>query len=229
MAQPPPIPPRPGAAVFDLDGTLVDNMAFHGRAWVATAERLGVRATRDQFEREWAGKTSPEIFEILLGGPQPAAVAARLAAEKEAAYREAYLPHLAPLPGLLPFLARLRSAGVRIALATAAPAENRDFVLGALGLQQAFEVVQGPEGVARGKPAPDIYLAAASRLGLEGAACVAFEDAVNGIRAARAAGMAAVAVLTTAAEADLRRAGASFAIRDYASLPAELERYLFDA
>ncbi|HEU4382097.1 MAG TPA: HAD family phosphatase [Anaeromyxobacteraceae bacterium] len=222
------MPIQPRAAVFDLDGTLVDNMAFHGRAWVATAERLGVQATRDQFEREWAGKTSPEIFEILLGGPQPAAVAAKLAAEKEAAYRELYLPHLAPLPGLFPFLARLRSAGVRVALATAAPAENRDFILGALGLERAFEVVQGPEGVARGKPAPDIYLSAAARLGLEGGACVAFEDAVNGVRAARAAGMAVVAVLTTAAEADLRAAGASFAIRDYASLPGELERYLFD-
>lgn len=218
---------RPLAAVFDLDGTLVDNMVFHGKAWVAAAERLGVRATRDQFEREWAGKTSAEIFEILLGGPQPAKVSAKLAAEKEAAYRELYGPHVAPLPGLLPFLARLRFAGVRLALATAAPAENRAFALDALGLEGAFEVVQGPEGVARGKPSPDIYLAAAARLGLEGGACVAFEDAVNGVRAARAAGMAAVAVLTTTAEAELRAAGASFVIPDYASLPAELERYLF--
>lgn len=221
------MPDRPLAAVFDLDGTLVDNMAFHGTAWVEAAGRLGVRATRGQFEREWAGKKSEEIFEILLGGPQAAAVTAKLVAEKEATYRELYRPHLAPLPGLVPFLARLRATGVRVALATAAPAENRDFVLDALGLDQSFEVVQGPEGVARGKPAPDIYLAAAARLGLDGGACVAFEDAVNGVRSARAAGMAAVAVLTTAAEADLRSAGASHAIRDFATLPAELERYLF--
>jgi beta-phosphoglucomutase len=220
-----PIPPR--AAVFDLDGTLVDNMAFHGTAWVAAAERLGVRATRDQFEREWAGKKSEEIFEILLGAPQHPEVSAKLAAEKEAAYRELYLPHVAPLPGLLPFLDRLRAAGVRVALATAAPTENRDFILGALGLERAFEVVQGPEGVAHGKPAPDIYLAAAARLGLEGRACIAFEDAVNGVRSARAAGMTAVAVLTTTAEADLRAAGASFVIRDFATLPVDLERFLF--
>lgn len=218
---------RPLAAVFDLDGTLVDNMPFHGRAWVAAAERLGVRATREQFEREWAGRTSEEIIEILLGGPQPAAVSARIVAEKEAAYQELYRPHVSPLPGLLTFLARLRATHIRVALATAAPAQNREFVLGALGLERAFEVVQGPEGIARGKPAPDIYLGAAARLGLEGGACVAFEDAVNGVRSARAAGMTAVAVLTTTEEADLRRAGASYVIRDFAALPVELERYLF--
>jgi HAD superfamily hydrolase (TIGR01509 family) len=223
------MPGKPRAAVFDMDGTLVDNMAFHGSAWLVTAERLGVRATREQFEREWAGRTSEEILDHHLGGPRAPEITARLVAEKEATYQDLYRPHVTPLPGLVPFLARLRASGVRVALATAAPARNREFLLGALGLDQAFEVVQGPEGVARGKPSPDIYLAAAARLGLDGGSCVAFEDAVNGVRAARAAGMAAVGVLTTTAEAELRSAGAQFAIRDFATLPVELERYLFGA
>jgi HAD superfamily hydrolase (TIGR01509 family) len=221
------MPDRPRAAVFDMDGTLVDNMGFHGRAWLVLAERLGVNATREQFEREWAGRTSEEILDLHLGGPRDPADTARLVAEKEDAYQELYRPHVTPLPGLLPFLDRLRRSGIRVALATAAPARNVEFILGALGLGRAFEVVQGPEGIARGKPAPDIYLAAAARLGLDGGACVAFEDAVYGVRAARAAGMAAVGVLTTTAEAELRGAGALFAIRDFATLPVELERYLF--
>jgi HAD superfamily hydrolase (TIGR01509 family) len=221
------MPARPRAAVFDLDGTLVDNMAFHGRAWVALAESLGVSATREQFERDWAGKKSDEILEILLGAEPTPAVSAALAARKEEAYRALYAPHLAPLPGLVSFLDRLRAAGVRLALATAAPAENRALVLDGLGLSRAFEVVQGPEGIARGKPAPDIYLGAAEKLRLPGGDCLAFEDAANGVRSAREAGMAVAGVLTGASEAALREAGASWALRDYAEVPADLEVLLF--
>jgi HAD superfamily hydrolase (TIGR01509 family) len=129
--------------------------------------------------------------------------------------------------GLLPFLDRLRAAGIRLALATAAPFENRSFVLGGLGLDRAVEVVQGSEGIARGKPAPDIFVAAAAKLGLPGEACLAFEDAVNGVRSARAAGMAVAGLLTGTPEEDLLAAGASWALRDYESLPPDLEALVF--
>jgi len=221
------MPPRPRAAVFDLDGTLVDNMAYHGRAWVETARQLGVSATREQFEHTWAGKKSDEIFELLLGSAPSPAVSAALAARKEEAYRDLYRAHLAPVPGLAAFLARLQATGVRLALATAAPTENREFVLGGLGLTSAFEVVQGPEGIAHGKPSPDIYLAAVDRLGLEGEECLAFEDAVNGVLSARGAGLAVVGVLTSATAEQLTFAGARWVLADYAHLPGEMERTLF--
>jgi len=219
--------PRPRAAVFDLDGTLVDNMAYHGRAWVETARRLGVAATREQFEHAWAGKKADETFQLLLGSAPSPAVCAALAARKEETYRDLYRPHLAPVAGLGAFLERLRGAGVRIALATAAPSENRDFVLGGLGIASAFEVVQGPEGVAHGKPAPDIYQAAVDRLGLDGEECLAFEDAVNGVLSARGAGLAVAGVLTSATPDQLTFAGARWLLSDYAHLPEELEELLF--
>jgi HAD superfamily hydrolase (TIGR01509 family) len=210
---------RPLAAVFDMDGTLVDNMRFHGEAWERLARRLGSAATREDFERRWAGKKSGEILPMLLGRPLPDGEAARLAAEKEADYRAAYGPLVAPVAGLLPFLDRLRAAGLRLALATAAPAENRAMVLAALGLGGAFEVSAGPEDAARGKPFPDLFLAASRRLAVPADRCVAFEDAANGVRAARAAGMAVVGISTGEAARDLLAAGARFAAPDYASLP----------
>jgi HAD superfamily hydrolase (TIGR01509 family) len=218
---------RPRAAVFDLDGTLVDNMRFHGDAWLALAGRLGSSATRDDFERLWAGKKADEIFTILLGRSPSREESSRLEEEKENAYRAGYRPHLAAVPGLVPFLDRLATAGFRLGVATAAPEGNRDLVLGGLGLTGRFEVVVGPEGAAHGKPAPDIYLAAARALALAPSACLAFEDAVNGVVAARAAGMEVVGVLTATSDADLRQAGARFTMRDYTALPAELERLLF--
>ncbi len=214
------------AAVFDLDGTLVDNMRFHGEAWVGLARRLGSGATREQFERDWAGRKADEILPVLLGRPATAAEVAGLSAEKEAAYRAAYGDKVAPVPGLFPFLDALRGAGYRLALATAAPPENRSMVLAALDLRSAFEVEAGPERARRGKPFPDIFLAAASLLGLPPGDCVAFEDAVNGVRAARAAGMAAVGIATGEPASDLVAAGARFAAPDYASLSADCRDWL---
>jgi beta-phosphoglucomutase len=211
---------RPLAAVFDMDGTLVDNMRFHGEAWERLARRLGSAASREDFERRWAGKKSGEILPMLLGRPVPEGEALRLAAEKESDYRAAYGSRVAPVAGLRPFLDRLRDAGVRLALATAAPAENRAMVLASLGLDGAFEASAGPEDAARGKPFPDLFLAAARRLGLPPGRCVAFEDAANGVQAARAAGMEVVGIATGEPASALLDAGARFAAPDYATLPA---------
>jgi beta-phosphoglucomutase len=217
----------PLAAVFDLDGTLVDNMAYHGESWVRLARRLGSDATREQFERTWAGRKADEILPILMGRrPSPAEVQA-LEEEKEADYRETYRPHLAPLPGLVAFLDRLTDRGIRLAVATAAPRGNRDFVLGGLDLRRRFEVVVGAEEVARGKPAPDLFLEAARRLRVDPARCLAFEDAVNGVRAAATAGMTVVGLLTAEPAEALRRAGATFQVPDYATLPEVLEAMVF--
>lgn len=217
------------AAVFDMDGTLVDNMRFHGEAWLSIAAQLGSPATREDVERRWAGKKHDETLFLLMGRWPTAEESARLEAEKESHYRRLYRPHLAPMPGLIAFLERLRAAGIRLAVATAAPADNRAFVLDGLGLAPFFEVVIGPEAAMRGKPAPDIYLAAAKALGLAPAECLAFEDAVNGVLLARAAGMEAVGVATGSPEPELREAGARFTLRDYRTLPPELERMLFPA
>jgi HAD superfamily hydrolase (TIGR01509 family) len=215
------------AAVFDLDGTLVDNMRFHGEAWLAMARRLGGAPTREDVERRWAGKKPDETIFLMTGRWPTPEEAARVSTEKELLYRQLYGPHLAPMPGLSAFLDRLRGAGIRLALATASPEENRAFVLGGLGLAPRFEVVAGPEGVARGKPAPDLFLAAARLLATSPQECVAFEDAVNGVQAARAAGMEVVGVATGSPAPELRQAGAAFVLADYRALPPDLEALLF--
>jgi beta-phosphoglucomutase family hydrolase len=210
------------AAIFDMDGTLVDNMAYHNHAWEVVSARLGVPMSAERFQRSYAGKKNEEIFPDLLGRSLAPAELDRLAHEKESLYRELYRPHLALTRGVADLLPRLREAGVLLAVATAAPRENRDLVLDGLGLRGTFERVVGAEEVTRGKPAPDMFLLAAGALGVAPAACVVFEDAANGVRAAIAAGMAAVGITTAAPAADLLDAGASCAAPDFASLPREL-------
>jgi HAD superfamily hydrolase (TIGR01509 family) len=188
---------------------------------------LGVEVPPERFERELAGMKHGETFAAVLGRKLPEAEVARLAERKEALYRELYGPDLRLVPGARELIERLRAAGVRTAIATAAPPANRDFALDGLGIRPLFDAVVGDEQVTRGKPAPDLYLAAARALRIDPARCVAFEDAPNGVRAAVAAGMVAGAVTTTTPAADLREAGARFTMPDFAHLPPELEALLF--
>lgn len=213
------------AAIFDLDGTLVDNMAFHARSWVEFSRELGQERPFEFFERETAGKKNGEILAMLLGPLDPAEVR-RLGEQKEELYRRMYLPHLAAVAGLNPFLDRLQARGVALAIATLAPEANRKMVLEGLALSARFELIIGAEQAPRGKPAPDIYLAAARSLEVPPERCVAFEDAINGVISARDAGMPVVGIETTLDAAELRAAGARWTARDFASLPDEVEALL---
>jgi len=215
------------AAVFDLDGTLVDNMSFHAKAWVALMRRFGIEVPPARIEREFAGRRNQEILPVLLGRPLAPAELAELGEEKERLYQELYRPHLQLLRGCRNFLDRMARAGRPMALATASPRAARDFVLDGLALRSAFRHVVGNEDVLRGKPFPDMFLAASRALGVPSASCVAFEDAVNGVRAAKAAGMWTVGLTTAAPPEVLRGAGADWTMPDYAELPGELERSLF--
>jgi HAD superfamily hydrolase (TIGR01509 family) len=201
-------------------------MRFHVDAWVRYGASLGPSITREAVERDFAGKRNEEIFKQLLGDSLSTNELDRMAGEKEAVYRDLYAPHVAPVEGLLPFLEAVRRRGIRTAVATSAPSQNRTWLLERLGLAESFERVIGPESVERGKPFPDIFLAAARALVLPPAACIAFEDAVNGVVSAVRAGMR-VAALTTMTPAEaLRQAGASWILPDYRALPADLASLL---
>lgn len=210
------------SALFDLNGTVVDDMRVHGELWSEVARQLGHEVPPERFYRDYAGWKAEEVIAGIVGHPLPAERVRALAEAKEARYREVYRPRVAEVPGCVAFLRRLEAAGVRRALATAAPAENRALAIDGLGIAGLFDRVVGPEGIARGKPAPDIFLAAAAALGVSPERCVVFEDALNGIAAARAAGMRAVGVTTAFTLRELREAGAHFVVEDFRALPAEL-------
>ncbi|MFL5320260.1 MAG: HAD family hydrolase [Myxococcaceae bacterium] len=214
------------AAVFDLDGTLVDNIRFHVQAWMELGERLGIPVTRERFEREFSGRKNDEIFPALLGRPVPPDELERLADEKESRYRELFRPHLKLLAGAEALIAALTAKGVKLAIASAAPRANRDFVLDGLELRGRFQAIIGSEDAKRGKPSPDLFLAAAAKLGVAPEKCIAFEDAELGVQAARAAGMTCAAVTTTATEEQLRHSGAQYVAADFATLPRELRSLL---
>ena len=212
----------PVAAIFDLNGTVVDDMATHGEQWREVALGYGRDLPAAIFVRDWAGQKYDEVLRRIVGrSVEPDELRAVLAA-REARYRAVFAERVREVAGCGALLAQLRAARVPVALATSSPLEARSFVLRALGLEAAFDAVVGAEHVARGKPAPDIFLATAAALGVPAAGCVVFEDAAGGIAAALAAGMRAAGVATVLSASELVAAGATWALSDYRGLPADL-------
>ncbi len=181
--------------IFDMDGTIVDNMRFHDDAWEAWHAKYDLPFDRPSFFGRTAGRTNPEIIGEMFPALSPAEIVAR-GTEKEALYVELYRPHVAPVSGLAALMARAEAADVPMAVGTAAPNENIAVVLDTLALRARFRTIVSPSQGFRGKPHPDMFLAAAERMGVAPEHCVVFEDAPLGVEAARRAGMRAVAMLT---------------------------------
>jgi beta-phosphoglucomutase len=185
------------AFVFDMDGTIVDNMAFHTDSWLAFFARRGKTYDPDAFFRETAGAQGREILRERLGPDIPEDEIAVLAQEKDVLYREMYGPHRSAIQGFEGFVTAARAQGVKLAVATSAPPANIVFTLDELDLRRHFDAVVGAADVARGKPHPDVFLKAAEKLGVDPRDCIVFEDAPMGVEAARRAGMKAVVITTT--------------------------------
>ena len=185
------------AFIFDMDGTIVDNMAFHTQSWITFFERRGRAIDADEFFRTTAGRQGKEIIRSHMGEDLGDEEVATLNHEKEAVYRELYAPHLKSVAGFDDLVNQARAQGIALAVGTAAPPANVEFTLDGLDLRRHFETIVGADDVARGKPHPDVFLEAAKRCGAEPENCIVFEDAPLGVEAARRAGMRVVVITTT--------------------------------
>jgi beta-phosphoglucomutase len=182
----------PGAVIWDVDGVLLDSAEQHHQAWRRLGEEEGARFSDADF---WAsfGMRNADVIPRLFGADRAADVPA-LAARKEAYYRELLRASAAPLPGARELMAALHAAGYPQAIGSSAPRENLAEIIELLGLAPYLRAVVSGEQVARGKPAPDIFLAAAAALGVAPGVCLVIEDAPAGVAAAHAGGMRCLAV-----------------------------------
>lgn len=188
------------AAIFDMDGTLVDNTRWHLRAFDTFCDRYGVHDWQQKLTGAY-GRGNDDIMRLIL----PAQIIRdkgleALGKEKEALYREIYAPEIRPLEGLTELLGRLSEAGIRCAVGSSGCRDNVEFVLEKCGIAGRFEARISGDGVKRCKPDPEIYLAAAAALGVAPAECLVFEDAPAGFEAARRAGAGRIVALATTLE-----------------------------
>lgn len=176
------------ALVFDMDGTLVDNMGYHREAWLQWARREGLTGTDEEILALTHG-TLREIVPRLFPHETDPRVLIERGDRKEAFYRELYAPHLELIPGLAGLLETASSRGILMAVATAGDRNNIDFTLDGLNVRRYFAAIVGAEEVTHGKPHPEVFLTAAAKLDVAPEACLVFEDSPAGVEAARRAGM----------------------------------------
>ena len=200
----------PRAVVFDMDGVLVDSGAHHREAWVAMCRDCGLTPP-PEFWRLTIGRPAEEAVALLVNGIDRAE-ARRLADLKREHYTRLARRGTMAVPGAGAFVAALAREGVPRAVATSASRRDLERILDALGLRRHFDVAVTADDVRRGKPHPDVYLKAAEGLAVEPEACLAFEDAIVGVHAARAAGMRVIGVTTAHTADELVGAGAERAV-----------------
>ena len=175
----------------------MDNMAFHKKAWEAFFEKYRPTGMSLEDFLQYFGRTNKDLLTILYRGGISEDQMVLLGEEKETLYRQIYARHIEPAPGLVGFLEVLKQNGVRMAVASAAPKVNVDFVFEHIPIRDYFAAVIDADDVTRGKPDPEIYLKAASLIRVKPQHCVVFEDSLNGIKAAKQAGAKVIGVTTT--------------------------------
>src|SRR5215469_8911281 len=179
--------------IWDMDGVVIDSAEQHRQAWEQLARENGFPYSHEAF---WAGfgRRNSDVIPLMFGVHGPAEQIAALADRKETIYRALLEQQAAPLSGAVELMAALHTAGYRQALASSAPEENIRTIVRLLGLGPYLDATVSGETVAHGKPAPDIFLAAAAKVGVPPARCLVIEDAVAGVQAAHAGGMRCLAV-----------------------------------
>ena len=216
------------AFIFDMDGTLVDNMRFHTEAWGKMLEENGVRMNAHDFLVKTAGKTNREILPGVFGEISDERILA-LGERKESLYRELFLPVRRPLAGVVEFLEESKRLGIKMAVATAAPVGNMEFILDGLDLRRFFDAITTADDIVNGKPDPEIFLRSAERLGVTPENCIVFEDAVGGFEAAHRAGMKSIGIATVNSIEDiLKFASVVEAHADFSGLSPQdlIEKYV---
>ena len=187
----------PRALIFDLNGTMINDMEFHISAWTEILNGdLKAGLSTEQVKSQMYGKNSELLVRVFGEGRFSEDEMEFWSAEKEKRYQQAYRPHLQLIEGLERLLEKAYKAKIPMAIGSAAIPFNIDFILDHLKIRKYFSAIVSADDVKISKPHPETFLKAAALLNTEPAACLVFEDAPKGVEAAGQAGIPCV-VLTT--------------------------------
>jgi beta-phosphoglucomutase len=181
--------------LWDMDVVLVDTGELHYQSWAGTLANYGIPFSPDLFRRTF-GMNNNGILEIVTGRKPEPELLAEISNQKEGWFRASMRGKVKSMPGVLDWLRQLQAWGVGQAVASSAPPANIEAMVDELGIRPYFSTLFSGYDLP-GKPDPATFLGAARALGIQPERCLVIEDAIPGVQAAKHAGMACIAVLTT--------------------------------
>ncbi|MFC3562995.1 HAD family hydrolase [Pedobacter jamesrossensis] len=189
---------KPKAFLFDLNGTMINDMEYHTQAWLTIMnEQLGANISYDDVKKEMYGKNH-EVLERVFGKDKFTAEEIKtLSFDKEKRYQEGYFPNLELIAGLDIFLEEAKQHHILMAIGSAAITFNINFVLDGLKIRDYFSAIVSADDVEISKPDAETFLKSAKALNINPADCLVFEDAPKGVECAENAGMKCIVLTTT--------------------------------
>ena len=185
---------QPRAALWDLDGTLLDSAEYHWQAWRETMAAEGYDLTYERFAASF-GQRNDTILRGHFGPDLPTSEVERIGEAKEVHYRHLVRTRgVQLLPGVQRWLLRLRAKGWRQAIASSAPRLNIETILQVLDITACLDATVSAEDVQRGKPDPQVFLVAAGKVTVPPERCIVVEDSPAGVQGGRRAGMRTIGV-----------------------------------
>ena len=184
------------ALIFDMDGTMIDNMMVHHRAWQMQLAIEGYNYTLTEIIEQFHGKNL-EIIERIFGDKYSPEERLRFSNDKEKLYREMYKPDLKLIDGLHQLLATAYEHEIPLGIGTAAQYANVNLVLDTLNIRNYFDAIVADIDVQNGKPNPEVFYSVAEKLGVAPENCLVFEDSPIGAQTAQNADMKAIILTTT--------------------------------
>ena len=190
--------------LFDLNGTMIDDMQYHIIAWHRILNELGANITLEQMKEECYGKND-ELLERMFPGRFAPEEKRQMSFEKERQYQAQFRPHLKLIDGLPQFLEQASSTGIEMAIGSAAIMFNIDFVLDGLNIRHYINAIVSADDVQHSKPHPETFLTGAQKLGVNPNECLVFEDAPKGVEAALNAGMDCIVITSLHSQEEFTR------------------------
>lgn len=185
------------AFLFDLNGTMIDDMDYHTDAWHNVLNNdLGANLSRQQVKMEMYGKGEEMLVRVFGEGRFEYEEMSGIVFEKEKKYQAAFRPHLKLIKGLDRFLEKYHQQGIKMAIGSAAIMFNIDFVLDGLDIRKYFPVTISADDVEKSKPDAETFLKGAQGLNIKPENCIVFEDNPKGVQAALNAGMKSIVITT---------------------------------
>lgn len=214
------------AVIFDMDGVICHTNPYHSIAFREFFSGRDLAPTDEEFAAHMFGKSNSYILSHFLKRPIAGEELLEMEEEKEGLFRKIYAPFVAPIAGILDFIALLKAAGVKLGVATSAPRANLDLILSKVDIRNNFGSILASADVQKHKPDPEVYLTSAANLGVSPSQCLVFEDSFSGVTAALNAGMRVVGVLSSHTREELPPC--DLYIDDYTGLSFDRIQQLFE-